>query len=127
MDLFNNFVDATGNALLNAPRWQFFVQAAQDFPLRNQWIVTAEANYRWRSTIFYYFTNQDAATLQDGPGGTLDLRASIKSPDDKWGLAAFVNNVTDKRIVTTDVITFSYPELSLNKPTSVGISFERKF
>ena len=127
VDLFNNFVDATGNVLPNAPKWQFFVQAAQDFPLSNQWVVTAEANYRWRDTIYYYFTNQDAPTLHDGPGGTLDLRASIKSPDDKWSLAAFLNNVTDKRTVTTDVITFSYPELSLNKPRSVGVAIERRF
>ena len=127
VDLFNNFVNATGNRLPNAPKWQYFVQAAQDFPLRNQWIVTAEANFRWRSTIFYYFTNQDAATLRDGPGGTLNLRASIKSPDDRWSLAAFVNNATNKRIVTTDVITFSYPEVSLNKPTSAGIAIQRRF
>ena len=127
VDLFNNFVDATGNVLPNAPKWQFFVQAAQDFTLRNDWIVTAEANYRWRDTIYYYFTNQDAATLRDGPGGTLNLRASIKSPDDRWSLAAFVNNVTNKRIVTTDVITFSYPEVSLNKPTAAGIAIQRRF
>ncbi|WP_174292166.1 TonB-dependent receptor, partial [Sphingomonas bacterium] len=127
VDLFNNFVDASGNTLPNAPRWQFFVQAAQDFPLRNDWIVTAAANYRWRDTIYYYFTNQDAATLRNGPGGTLNLRASIKSPDDKWSLAAFVNNVVDKRIVTTDVITFSYPELSLNQPRAAGIAIQRKF
>lgn len=31
VDLFNNFVDATGNVLPNAPKWQFFVRLRRIF------------------------------------------------------------------------------------------------
>ena len=126
VDLFNNFVDASGNDLPNSPKEQFFLSAAQDFELPQGWQLTAEGNYRYRSKIYYYFTNQ-VDTLSDGGGGQFNARVQVKSPDDKWTVAAYVNNLFNDRNVTTDVITFSYPELSLNKPRAVGVSLERRF
>ena len=126
VDLFNNFVDSRGLRLPNAPKTQFFFSAAQDFELPRSWLLTAEANYRWRDRIYYYFTNQVDA-LSDGPGGQFNARLQLKSPDDKWTVAAFVNNLFNDRNVTTDVITFSNPEVSLNKPRSVGVALERRF
>jgi iron complex outermembrane receptor protein len=126
VDVFNHFVDATGNYLPNAPKWQYFLSAAQDFRLQNGWLLTADANYRWRDTIYFYFTNQDAATERDGPGGTFNARLSLK-PNDTWTFAAFGTNLNNARIVTTDVITFSYPEVSLNQPRSYGVSVEAHF
>ncbi len=127
VDIFNNFVDATGNKLPNAPKWQAFVSVGQEFPLKNGWTATAEANYRWRDTIFFYFTNQTATPWYDGPGGTLGARVALHSPDDKWTLAAFGTNLANARIVQTDVVTFSYPEVSLNEPRVFGVSVNRKF
>jgi iron complex outermembrane recepter protein len=126
VDVFNHFVDATGNVLPNAPKWQYFLSAARDFPLKNGWMLTADANYRWRDTIYFYFTNQDASTERDGPGGTFNARLSVK-PNDTWTLAAFGTNLTNARIVTTDVITFSYPEVGLNQPRSFGVTAEAHF
>jgi iron complex outermembrane receptor protein len=126
VDVFNKFVDASGNVLPNAPKWQFFLSAAQDFPLKNGWMLTADANYRWRDTIYFYFTNQDAATERDGPGGSFNARLSLK-PNDTWTFAAFGTNLTNARIVTTDVITFSYPEVGLNQPRSYGAMVEAHF
>jgi iron complex outermembrane receptor protein len=127
VDLFNNFVNASGNTLPNAPKLQFFVSVDQDWELSNGWMLTADANYRWRDKIYYYFTNQTDATMSDKPGGSLNARLSLKSPDDLWTFAAFGSNLTNARIVTTDVITFSYPELGLNAPLSFGVSVERRF
>jgi iron complex outermembrane receptor protein len=126
VDVFNHFVDAGGNVLPNAPKWQYFVSAARDFVLKNGWMLTADANYRWRDTIYFYFTNQDAATERDGPGGTFNARVSLK-PNNTWTLAAFGTNLTNARIVTTDVITFSYPEVGLNQPRSFGVTAEAHF
>jgi len=126
VDVLNHFVDASGNVLPNAPKWQYFLSAAQDFPLANGWMLTADANYRWRDTIYFYFTNQDASTERDGPGGTFNARLSLK-PNDTWTFAAFGTNLTNARIVTTDVITFSYPEVGLNQPRSFGVSVEAHF
>ena len=127
VDVFGNFVDASGNVLPNAPKWQFFLSAAQDFPLRDGWTLTADANYRWRDTIFFYFTNQTAPTEQDGPGGSLNARLTLKDVSDKWKVSVFATNLTNARIVQTDVITFSYPEVSLNEPRAFGLAVERRF
>jgi iron complex outermembrane receptor protein len=127
VDIFNNFVDASGNTLPNAPRLQFFIGGARDFPLNKGWMITADANYRWRDKIFFYFTNQNLATWQDKPGGTVNLRLSLHDSDDRWTFAAFGTNLTNARIVVTDVVTFSYPEVGLNEPRMFGVAIQRKF
>ena len=54
-------------------------------------------------------------------------RVSLHSPDNKWTFAVFGSNLNNARIVQTDVVTFSYPEVSLNEPRVFGISVDRKF
>lgn len=127
VDIFNAFVDASGNHLPNAPRWQAYVSAGQEFPLANGWTLTAEANVRWRDTIYFYFTNQNATPWYDGAGGTVGARIALHDADDKWALAVFGTNLNNRRMVNTDVVTFSYPEVSLNEPRVFGVSVERKF
>ena len=127
VDIFNHFVDASGNTLPNAPKWQFFASAAQDWDLNGGWLMTAEANYRWRDKIYFYFTNQTDAPWSDKAGGSANVRLSVKSPDKSWTFAAYGSNITNARIVTTDVVTFSYPELGLNPPRAFGVSVERRF
>ena len=127
MDVFGNFVNTSGNVLPNAPRWQFFISAAQDFPLSNGWLLTASANYTWRDTIYFYFTNQNAQTEHDGPGGTLNARLTLKTGANGWSASVFATNLTNARIITTDAITFSYPEVGLNEPRAIGVSVERRF
>ncbi len=125
VDLFNNFVDASGNHLPNAPAWQAYASIAQDFPLANDWNINAEMNYRWRDKIYFYYTNQTDAPWQDGAHGVLNGRLSVMNDD--WTVAAFVTNITNERMISTDVVTFSYPEVSLNNPRSFGFSVERRF
>ena len=125
VDLFNNFVDASGNHLPNAPAWQAYASVAQDFPLANDWNINAEMNYRWRDKIYFYYTNQTDTPWQDGAHGVLGGRLSVMNDD--WTVAAFVTNITNERMISTDVVTFSYPEVSLNNPRAFGLSVERRF
>lgn len=127
VDIFNNFVDASGNTLPNAPKWQAFASIGQEFPLQNGWMAVAEANVRWRDKIYFYFTNQTATPWYDGAGGTVGARVSLHSPDNRWTFAVFGSNLNNARIVQTDVVTFSYPEVSLNEPRVFGISVDRRF
>ena len=127
VDIFNHFVNAAGNSLPNAPKWAAFASIGQEFPLQNGWMAVAEANVRWRDKIFFYFTNQDATPWFDGAGGTVGARVSLHSPDNKWTFAVFGSNLNNARIVQTDVVTFSYPEVSLNEPRVFGISVDHRF
>lgn len=123
----NQQVNATGNVLPRTPKWQFFVSGEQDFRLSDDWLVTAEANYRWRDKIYFLFTDQQAPTWQDGPGGELGARISLHTADGERSLALFATNITNQRIINTAAVTFSYPQVGLNKPRVIGLSGEVRF
>ncbi len=120
-------VDATGNVLPRTPKWQFFVSAEQDIALGSSLKVTAEANYRWRDTIYFFFTDQNVQPWQDGPGGELGARLSLRPTSNRWTLSLFATNLANARIINTAAVTFSYPQVGLNKPRVIGMSAEFKF
>ena len=120
-------VDATGNVLPRTPKWQFFVSAEQDIAIGSSLKLTAEANYRWRDTIYFFFTDQNVQPWQDGPGGELGARLSLRPTSNRWTLSVFGTNLTNARIINTAAVTFSYPQVGLNKPRVIGVSTEFKF
>ncbi|MDB5725427.1 MAG: hypothetical protein JWQ16_2181 [Novosphingobium sp.] len=120
-------VDASGNTLPRTPKWQFFVSAEQDFAVGSSFILTAEANYRWRGRIYFFFTDQTAQPWQDPPGAELGARLTLKPTDDRWSLSVFGTNLTNARIINTAAVTFSYPQVGLNKPRVIGVSAGYKF
>jgi len=120
-------VDATGNILPRTPKWQFYAAAEQDFALGSALKVTAEVNYRWRDTIYFFFTDQNVQPWQDGPGAELGARLSLHPSSNRWSVALFGTNLTNARIINTAAVTFSYPQVGLNKPRVIGLSTEFKF
>ncbi|MES2045776.1 MAG: TonB-dependent receptor [Pseudomonadota bacterium] len=120
-------VDASGNVLPRTPKWQFFVGAEQDVPLSDSMMLTGELNYRWRGRIYFFFTDQTAQPWQDGPGDELGARISIRPVGDKWKFSIYGTNLTNSRIINTAAVTFSYPQVGLNKPRTIGASAEFKF
>ncbi|MEG3181349.1 TonB-dependent receptor [Sphingomonas sp. LT1P40] len=120
-------VDATGNKLPRTPEWQFFVQAEQDFAIGSDLMLTAEANYRWRDKIYFFFTDQTVQPWQDPANGELGARLTIKPDGARWSFSLFGTNLTNARIINTAAVTFSYPQVGLNKPRVVGASAAFKF
>lgn len=120
-------VDATGNVLPRTPKWQFFVAAEQDVAIGSTMKVTAEVNYRWRDKIYFFFTDQTAQPWQDPAGAELGARLGLRPNDGRWSLAVFGTNLTNARIINTAAVTFSYPQVGLNKPRVIGLSGEFKF
>lgn len=101
--------------------------AEKDFDVSSDYVLTAEANYRWRSKIYFLFTDQTAPTWQDGAGGELGARISVHTPDGRRSLSLFATNITNERIINTAAVTFSYPQVGLNKPRVIGLSGEVRF
>lgn len=126
-DIFDREVDASGNKLPRSPKWQYFISAAQDFPMPGGSKITAEANYRWRGRVQFYFTNQDLPTWQDKPGDELGAQISWQDEMEHWRIAVFGTNLTDSRIINTAAVTFSYPEVGFNKPRVFGISVDYRY
>ncbi|MFA6112352.1 MAG: TonB-dependent receptor [Sphingomonas sp.] len=126
-DTLDRPVDASGNVLPRTPKWQFFAGAEQDVPLSDSLMLTGEMNYRWRGRIYFFFTDQNAQPWQDGPGDELGARLSIHPVGDRWKFSIYGTNLTNSRIINTAAVTFSYPQVGLNKPRTVGASAEFKF
>jgi iron complex outermembrane recepter protein len=120
-------VDATGNRLPRAPDWQFFAQATYDLQLGDAWAARGQVSYRWRDTIYYYHTNQDSPTLQGEPLGELGARLSVYYDPIDLSFSIFGTNLTNDRSVNGFSPNFSYPEVSFNKPTVLGIEVEKQF
>ncbi|QNA86454.1 TonB-dependent receptor [Sphingomonas sp. So64.6b] len=120
-------VDASGNTLPRTPKWQFFVSAEQDFAIGSSFLLTAEANYRWRDRIYFFFTDQNSQPWQDPPGDELGARLTLKPIDERWSFSVFGTNLTNSRIINTAAVTFSYPQVGLNKPRVIGVSTGFKF
>lgn len=126
-DIFDRPTDASGNTLPRSPKWQYFLSAAKDFELGDGSTITAEANYRWRGRVYFYFTDQNVPTWTDGAGDELGARVSWRDKTDVWQVALFGTNLTNSRIINTAAVTFSYPQVGFNKPRVIGLSVERKF
>lgn len=126
-DTLDRPVDASGNILPRVPKWQFFVSAEQDFALTDALRLTAEANYRHRGRIYFFFTDQNAQPWQDPAGGELGARLTLKTFDNRWSMSLFGTNLTNARIINTAAVTFSYPQVGLNKPRVIGLSGEVRF
>lgn len=126
-DTLDRPVDATGNKLPRTPKWQFFVQGEQDFALGGNLLLSAQVNYRWRDKIYFFFTDQAAQPWQDPSGGELGARITLKPDDERWSFAIFGTNLTNARIINTAAVTFSYPQVGLNKTRVIGASAGFKF
>ncbi len=126
-DLFDRPVDATGNRLPRTPEWSYFLAGAYDFGLQDGSIITAEANYRWRDDVVFFFTDQEIPTFRDDAAGELGARLSWRDAGRRWQVALFGTNLTDERIINTAAVTFSYPQVGFNKPRVIGVSVERQF
>jgi len=120
-------VDATGNVLPRTPKWQFFAGAEQDVAVSGSVMRDGEVNYRWRDKIYFFFTDQNVQPWQDGPGGELGMRLSLHPTGDRWKFSIYGTNLTNARIINTAAVTFSYPQVGLNKPRVIGASAEFKF
>ena len=126
-DTLDKPTDATGNKLPRTPQWQYFLAGEKDFTLTGNWVLTAEANWRWRDKIYFYFTNQNDQPWLDGAGGELGARLTAHTPDSRLAISLFGTNLTNERIINTAAITFSYPQVGLNKPRVIGLSGEYRF
>lgn len=110
-------VSVAGNRLTRAPRWQGNVMAGYEMPV-SYGRVSLNATLRFQSETFFQETNQALDQFKGEAWQEVDLR--VATGGDHWELAAFVNNVFDKRYATQIVPFFILPNATLNTPRSIG-------
>lgn len=120
-------VSADGNALPRSPKWQYFLQASYTPELGTDVRGLLEASYRHRSTVYYYHTDQQFATIRGVPLGELGLRAGVTWVPQQLTVTAYATNLNNDRSVSGEVVNFGYPVATFNKPRSIGVQIEKKF
>jgi iron complex outermembrane receptor protein len=120
-------VDASGNKVINAPKWQYLVQGAYDFDVSSNVSGSAQLTWRWRDVIYYQPTNQDLAHLRSDQDGELGARLQFDVKPSDFSVAVYGTNIADERVVTGMGLAFGYPSVNFNKPRSFGIELEKKF
>jgi len=121
-------VDLTGNSLSQAPEWQYNVSGQYVFPISNTLEVSARADYKWQSKVYFDFYNNPLNT-QDAYG-LLNTSLGIGSRDETWALTAWVRNATDERYVSQGTTTTSANPSrtgSIGMPRMYGVKLDYRF
>ena len=121
--------DLSGLRLPRAPKWKFNVGAQADIPIGNGGDLTLRADYGWQSKIYFTVFNIDAASEESY--GLLNARIAYRTPDRRYSVALFGNNLTDEVYFSNQILTgtvygaeFVGP---LGPPATYGIEFRANF
>src|SRR3546814_3704805 len=92
--LFRSRQDVTGEALTNAPKWAWTLNANYGADIGNDLRGSANLSFTWRSkTLFGY---RDPNTAQPGYG-LLGGRVSLETQDGRYRMSLFGKNLTQDR------------------------------
>ncbi|MGP7796819.1 TonB-dependent receptor [Sphingomonas sp. CLY1604] len=120
-------IDASGNSLVRSPDWQFYLQSSYAPQVTANKKALVEVSYRYRSRIYLYQTDQLSSTIQGVPLGELGARIGVTDQPSQVSLTLYGTNLTNARSVAGGSITFSYPQVSFNRPRTIGLQLEKKF
>lgn len=91
-------VDCSGRSAYNSPKWTVNLAARQTIPLGNhKLIMSADTQYkssRWVGFGYWDFAHVDS-------NWRTNASLTLAESEDRWSLAAFVDNIENDRIVTT--------------------------
>ena len=123
--------DLSGNTLERSPKYNFSLLVRYELPLElfgfsGGGIVAPQMQYQYQSRTFFRIFN--IREYSQPEQSIVNLRTTWRSEDDRWTIAAFLNNVTD-----ADAINFmsvgAGPEIlaSYNLPRWAGVQLGYRF
>ncbi|MGN6620224.1 MAG: TonB-dependent receptor [Sphingomonas sp.] len=95
--------DLQDNTLPQAPKWQFNTSAQYVFPISSTLQITAHADYKWQSRVFFDIYN-NALNAQDRYG-LLNASLGIGSSQEGWSLSGWVRNAFDTRYISEGTVS----------------------
>ncbi|MDA5195049.1 TonB-dependent receptor [Govanella unica] len=119
--------DLKGNKLANAPTLS--LNGSVDWmAVEAEWgSVNLHADGNYSSSQYFEVFNKDR--IKQKAYALFNARASFRTADDKWGLSAWVKNITDKFYYTSriDVSGFGFDYNHLGNPRTYGLTADVKF
>lgn len=117
-----------GNRLPFSPEWTLALGADYAIPVGTNVKVTPRIDYRFQSRT--YFSAFNLPLEQQAPYGLLSARLTVASVDDKYSLAVYGDNLTDKNYYTfgqnalaAQGVAYGY----LGRPREYGVTASVKF
>ncbi len=86
--------DASGNRMINAPRWQFNSTLDITQPINDDLQFSASGTVSYRSSFYYDPENSDF--LRQGGFAVVNGRIGVQTADERYGGYIFVKNLFDK-------------------------------
>jgi iron complex outermembrane receptor protein len=115
--------DYSGNDLSRSPKWKMTFSAEYEIPLGNYGTLTPRGQYTWVDDTYFRVFNRDF-DLQDDYHKT-DLKLTWRSPEERFTVEAFVDNVEDDAVVQNILVgsrTFGAPPLAwYGEPRFYGV------
>ena len=105
---------------------QLTVAYTHDIPLQNGGTVVPWVKFHYEDEMYFTEGNFDAIRSLSGKRdaiGTVDASVRYNAPDGKWGIEAFMYNVTNERFPTywVDSNQPGAPLFTWNAPRSWGV------
>jgi iron complex outermembrane receptor protein len=121
--------DFSGNELSRAPAWKTTLSAEYEIPLGRFGSLTPRVQYTWQDDTFFRAFNKDFE--QQDAYHLTDAKVTWSSPERRWSVEAFVQNIEDEAAKQNILIGpryFGSPALAwYNPPRFYGVQVGFKY
>jgi iron complex outermembrane recepter protein len=105
--------DLSGARLPKAPKWKLGIGVQYKVDLDSAGSLTLRGDYSWQSQIFFAaFQDREPvagapalAVLEQDSYHWLKGRVTYASADERWSVAAFIDNISNERVITNSIFT----------------------
>jgi iron complex outermembrane receptor protein len=121
-------INLQGNRLAQAPEWQFTVSGEYAFPISSNLEITARADYKWQSRVYFDIYN-NPYNSQDSYG-LLNASLALSPFDKQWSVTGWIRNALDERYISqalTGSGALPYLAGSIGMPRMYGATFYWRF
>lgn len=111
-----------GDRLSNSPKWSGAASAAYKWALSDRFDGLLRADFAYTGKMKSNVSRTDPYLTYYGDYATLNLRAGVEN--ETWGMAVYVNNVTDTVGNVSQTNGFGYSNLTFSiQPRTFGVNF----
>ncbi|CDO34497.1 TonB-dependent receptor [Novosphingobium sp. KN65.2] len=111
-----------GDRLPNSPKWSSAASASYKWALNDRFDGLLRADFAYTGKMKSNVSSTDPYLTYYGDYATLNLRAGVEN--ETWGMAVYVNNVTDTVGNVSQTNGFGYSNLTFSiQPRTFGVNF----
>lgn len=118
----------TASPFVNVPRWSGNFTGEYTVPVSALYDLAARIDYTYRSTVYHDISG--SPLTRQGAYGLLNARLSFGPNDERWSIAAFGTNLTNKHYLTgaTDFTSsFGFVFALVAPPAEWGVDLRYRF